>query len=205
MKRNSDCVSDTDNGIFVDGRINGNSVSVTKDADGNVTAVGFLYQPTGSNAFLLHVEPDPPTVPAPSFLASFGQMWGSAIKGMNVFRDPTSRDERDMQRQTLLLGSFMGPEEEEGSLVGLTRWGWKGAGKWRAALKILTKPGTHELLEGILPTVEEATEMITETGGTIDRIEEHAPGDVSPHTYPHINYTTAEGQQATVRILKLPF
>jgi len=104
-----------------------------------------------------------------------------------------------------LLGSFVGPEEEEGSLAGLTRWGWKGGAKWRAALQVLTKPGTHELLAGIVPTVEEATEMIEQTGGTIDRIEQHVPGGVSPHTYPHINYTTAEGEKAAVKVVALPF
>jgi RHS repeat-associated protein len=200
-----DCDSKTDNGIFVDGRINGGSVSVTKDSDGYVTAVGFLYTPTGTNTLLLHLESDPPTIRESSFLRGAGQMFGGIVKGMNLFHDPTSSQERYSQKQALLLGSFVGPEEEEGSLAGLTRWGWKGGAKWRAALQVLTKPGTHELLAGIVPTVEEATEMIEQTGGTIDRIEQHVPGGVSPHTYPHINYTTAEGEKAAVKVVALPF
>jgi hypothetical protein len=46
--------------------------------------------------------------------------------------------------------------------------------------------------------------MIEESGGTIDRIEEgHGAGSVSPHDYPHINYTTASGLKATVQIQKV--
>jgi hypothetical protein len=62
-------------------------------------------------------------------------------------------------------------------------------------------PWIHEIVEGIVPTLEKAKQLIRSAGGTIDRIEEgHAVGGVSEHTYPHINYTTASGSRATVRV-----
>jgi RHS repeat-associated protein len=200
-----DCLSPNDNGIYVDGRIVGSSVAVTRDSDGNVSAISFAYNPTGTNGIILHPEQDPAISPSPSFWSGFGQMWADGVKGTYLpFRDPTSSGESNQQRITFLLGSMIGPEEEEGTLAGLTRWGWKGAAKWRALMKIVRTPGTHEALEGLVPTFEEAKELIQEAGGTIDRVEEHAPGGVSPHAYPHINYTTASGQTATLRIQRLP-
>jgi hypothetical protein len=83
----------------------------------------------------------------------------------------------------------------------LSRWGWSGARKYRAALETLKRPGTHEALEGMVPTLDEAKALIRASGGTIDRIEKgHAIGGVSRHTYLHINYTTASGAKATIRI-----
>jgi len=65
----------------------------------------------------------------------------------------------------------------------------------------LRQAGTHETLNGKVPTKAEAIEMIKESGGTIDRIEEaHGPDSVSTHDYPHINYTTAGDQKATVKV-----
>ncbi len=82
-----------------------------------------------------------------------------------------------------------------------TRWGWTGTKKFLAAVRLLKQPGTHEAVEGIVPTLEEARELIRQAGGTIDRIEEgHAVGGVSEHTYPHINYTTPSGSIATVKV-----
>jgi hypothetical protein len=90
---------------------------------------------------------------------------------------------------------------EESATSALTRWGWTGTKKFLAAVRTLKQPGTHELVEGIVPTVEEAKQLIQKAGGTVDRIEEgHAVGGVSEHTYPHINYTTASGSKATVRV-----
>jgi RHS repeat-associated protein len=199
-----DCASDTDNGIFVDGRIVGNSVWVSKDSDGTVTGVSFLYNPNGTDVLLLHPEWNIATAgPRLSVWDSFK----ASLKGMEPFHDPTSNVEKGQQQATYLLGSLIGPigDEEEAATLGLTRWGWKGAAKWRNAIRALAKPGTKLTLEGIVPTVEEASAMIKEAGGTIEReVEEHAPGGVSSHTYPHINYTTAEGQKATLRVQRLP-
>jgi RHS repeat-associated protein len=86
----------------------------------------------------------------------------------------------------------------------LTRWGWEEGAKHRTAVKQLAKeslsPITHESVGGIIPTAEEATEMIGKGGGKVLRVEAgHAPA-VSTHTYPHINYVTKGGTKATVRI-----
>jgi RHS repeat-associated protein len=83
----------------------------------------------------------------------------------------------------------------------MTPWGWSGSAKWRAAMSELQSAGTHEDLQGIVPTQGQATEMIQQSGGTVDRVEgPHASGGISTHTYDHINYTTADGQKATIRI-----
>ena len=57
----------------------------------------------------------------------------------------------------------------------------------------------------IVPTVDEAADLITQGKGIIDRIEDaHPPGGESTHTYPHINYTTASGKKGTVRVQAPP-
>ena len=81
-----------------------------------------------------------------------------------------------------------------------TPWGWSGAKPYRTAKNQLQQPGTHETLNGIIPTREEAKRMIEESGGEVLRTEEaHLPQN-STHTYPHINYKTAGGKPATVRV-----
>jgi RHS repeat-associated protein len=87
------------------------------------------------------------------------------------------------------------------SAVVMTQWGWSGSKAYREARNQLKQPGTHENLGGKVPTQDEAVQMIEESGGTIDRIEEgHGPDSVSSHNQPHINYTTAGGDKATVII-----
>jgi RHS repeat-associated protein len=87
------------------------------------------------------------------------------------------------------------------SAVIMTQWGWSGSKPYRDAVKQLEQPGTHENLGGKVPTQDEAVQMIRESGGEIDRIEEgHGPESVSSHNEPHINYTTANGAKATVYI-----
>jgi hypothetical protein len=85
----------------------------------------------------------------------------------------------------------------------LTQWGWNSQQPYRQARKEMDQPGTHQALNGKVPTQEEAVRMIEENGGKIDRmdIEGHPPGGVSDHTYPHINYTTSSGVKATVKVL----
>jgi RHS repeat-associated protein len=83
----------------------------------------------------------------------------------------------------------------------MTTWGWSGSPAYNDAVNELRQAGTHETLGGKVPTQAEASKMIEESGGTVDRIEEgHGPGSVSTHSYPHINYTTASGLKATVQI-----
>jgi RHS repeat-associated protein len=87
------------------------------------------------------------------------------------------------------------------SAVFMTQWGWSGSKAYRDAVKQLKQPGTHENLGGKVPTQDEAVQMIEESGGSIDRIEEgHGPESVSSHKGPHINYTTASGDKATIII-----
>lgn len=103
-------------------------------------------------------------------------------------------------KTNLAMAAIPGGAEGE-ILEGLTRWGWAGTKKFLAAVRLLKQPGTHEAIEGIVPTLEEAKALIQKAGGTIDRIEEgHAVGGVSEHTYPHINYTTPSGAKATVQV-----
>jgi hypothetical protein len=53
-----------------------------------------------------------------------------------------------------------------------------------------------------VPTRAQAKQMIEDAGGKVIRGEEtgHAPGGNSPHTYPHINYETAQGMKGTIRV-----
>ncbi len=81
----------------------------------------------------------------------------------------------------------------------MTQWGWSGTKPYRDAMNQLKQAGTHENLGGKVPTREEATRMIRESGGLVERQDPgHTPGGVSTHTEPHINYTTASGEKATV-------
>ena len=103
-------------------------------------------------------------------------------------------------KTNLAMAAIPGGAEGE-VLEGLTRWGWAGTKKFLAAVRLLKQPGTHNAIEGIVPTLEEAKALIQKAGGTIDRIEEgHAVGGASEHTYPHINYTTPSGAKATVEV-----
>ncbi len=84
----------------------------------------------------------------------------------------------------------------------MTQWGWNKTQAYLRAKAEISQAGTHETLNGKVPTTNEAVRMIEETGGKIDRmdLEGHPPGGVSDHTYPHINYTTSAGVKATVRV-----
>ena len=91
----------------------------------------------------------------------------------------------------------------------LTPWGWRGQPSYNDALKKLNQPntpqGTTDLPEGVdgkVPTRTQAKQMIEDAGGKVIRGEEtgHAPGGNSPHTYPHINYETAQGMKGTIRV-----
>jgi hypothetical protein len=85
----------------------------------------------------------------------------------------------------------------------LTKWGWEGSAKHRSALRELAAEAneaiTHTDVGGIIPTRVEAERLIYQAGGKIERIQKaHPPG--KGHTFPHINYTTAGGTKATVRV-----
>lgn len=87
-----------------------------------------------------------------------------------------------------------------------TRWGWEEGAKHRAAVRQVgmesKRPVTHTRVGGVVPTQDEAIALIRAAGGKVERIdiEGHAPGGISTHTTPHINYTTKGGTKATVVI-----
>ena len=82
----------------------------------------------------------------------------------------------------------------------MTPWGWNGTPPYQQALKELEQPGTHETLNGRVPMRGEAERMIKDSGGRVLRAEPpHRPGR-STHNYYHINYETAGGEQATVKV-----
>ena len=84
----------------------------------------------------------------------------------------------------------------------MTTWGWSGSQPYKDAVNELKQGGTHETLNGKVPTRDEAIKMIEESGGTVDRQEYvgHGFGSESTHDYPHINYYTEGNVKATVRI-----
>jgi hypothetical protein len=69
----------------------------------------------------------------------------------------------------------------------------------KAAVKQLQRAGTHQTVVGMKLTRQEAEKLIALAGGTVQRIERaHAAG--TGHAFDHINYITATGQKATVRV-----
>ena len=75
------------------------------------------------------------------------------------------------------------------------------------AINVVKGAGTHEVLEvtgelgkkiNIIPTRQEAEKLIAYAGGRIERIEKAHQG--AGHAYAHINYLTAKGEKATIRV-----
>ncbi len=96
----------------------------------------------------------------------------------------------------------------EAELPELTPWGWTGQQAYRQAVAKLRTPNTGEGTVNLraadlgnkLPTVKQAERMIRDAGGSLARgPESHAPGGVSTHTYPHINYTVG-GIKGTIEV-----
>jgi len=84
----------------------------------------------------------------------------------------------------------------------MTQWGWNNSAAYRQARAQIDQPGTHQTVNGKVPTRQEAVKMIEENGGKVQRIEgAHGPDSVAAeHNFSHINYTTSSGVKATVRI-----
>jgi len=79
--------------------------------------------------------------------------------------------------------------------------GWHGDSTWKGNVKTVKNGGTIESLNGGIPTEAEAKQLIDEAGGKVVRVQPaHPEGGISTHTYNHINYTTASGARATIRI-----
>jgi hypothetical protein len=88
----------------------------------------------------------------------------------------------------------------------MTQWGWQNSPAWNEAAKVIGNAGHKSTIMDLgqkIPTAAEARKMIEATGGKVLRIEEHEPGGVSTHTFPHVNYETQSGNSATVRIQSL--
>lgn len=84
---------------------------------------------------------------------------------------------------------------------GIDGKGWKGDKTWKSNVKQAEESGTIEKVNDTIPTQQEAIDLINESKGKVIRIEgPHSEGGVSPHTYPHINYETANGVKGTIRI-----
>ena len=83
---------------------------------------------------------------------------------------------------------------------GVGEHGWRGDQTWRADVNTVRNGGTIESFNGRIPTKQQAIDMINEAGGRVVRIE--APHSApNPHTFHHINFTTACGARGTIRIL----
>lgn len=76
--------------------------------------------------------------------------------------------------------------------------GWRGDESWRHAVRQVDQGGTIESIAGVVPTLEEALDLIAEAAGTVKRIEDaHSPPN--PHQYPHVNYATSGGLRGTIK------
>lgn len=79
--------------------------------------------------------------------------------------------------------------------------GWFGDKTWRNNVNTVRSGGTIKSLDGGIPTIKQATQMIEQSGGTVLRTESaHLPPN--PHTFNHINYLTYNGNKGTIRILE---
>ena len=79
--------------------------------------------------------------------------------------------------------------------------GWIGDKTWRKNVSTVGNGGTITSLNGGVPTQSQAIQLITQSGGTILRIE-GAHQFPNPHNYPHINYVTENGTKGTIKIFE---
>ena len=87
------------------------------------------------------------------------------------------------------------------NLRGVGGKGWVGDKTWRANVAEVAKGGDVKLLNGAIPTKNEAIRLINQSGGTVLRIEggHEFP---NPHNFPHINYETIDGVKGTIQIFE---
>ena len=79
--------------------------------------------------------------------------------------------------------------------------GWVGDKTWRENVSTVGKGGTITSLNGGVPSIAQAVQLINESGGTVIRIEGAHPFP-NPHIYPHINYVTSTGVKGTIKIFE---
>ena len=105
-------------------------------------------------------------------------------------------------------GSPGGAQPRAGTPTGVGGRGWRGDATWRNAVKSIRNAHKNATLDAndlgtsVRPTLEEARDLIDQAGGNIVRedLAGHPPGGVSTHLDPHINFTTASGNKATIYI-----
>jgi RHS repeat-associated protein len=84
-----------------------------------------------------------------------------------------------------------------------TPWGWTGQKPWKDAAKALQSAGTHMNLNGTVPTLDQAMELLEEAGVDLNSPEvrlEEGHGPPNPHDFPHINYPAPNGGKGTIQI-----
>ncbi len=96
-------------------------------------------------------------------------------------------------------GGKSGSSGNSGNARGIGGKGWRGDKAWRDAVNTVDRGGTIPDINGKIPTVKEATDLIKAAGGKIDRIDQPHPFP-NPHNFPHINYTTRSGKKGTIAI-----
>ena len=81
-----------------------------------------------------------------------------------------------------------------------TPWGWTNSKPYREAVETLNEAKDHMDINKIVPTEQQAKELIKAGGGKIERVDHVGHASPNPHTYPHINYLTRSGHRASIRI-----
>ena len=76
--------------------------------------------------------------------------------------------------------------------------GWRGDATWRAS--VANVQGGGDIRLRTTPTRQEAVDLLTKAGANVLRIEPGHQGGRSTHTYPHINFTTANGGRGSIEI-----
>ncbi len=80
--------------------------------------------------------------------------------------------------------------------------GWRGDKTWRENVKTVSEGGNIESINGIIPTEQEAIDLIEAAGGTYLRTE-NGHASPNPHYYRHVNYLTADGKKGAIRIQEI--
>jgi RHS repeat-associated protein len=87
-----------------------------------------------------------------------------------------------------------------GSIVPKTRWGYKGTSSYSKVVnEVRYNQNTLEEVGGVIPTRQEAEQLIADAGGQVLRVERGHPTP-NPHNYPHINYTIDGKHVVTIRV-----
>jgi hypothetical protein len=125
-----------------------------------------------------------------------------ATRGVIVEAVPVSRTASQQALDRMAIAAAQRLAAREARIVAMQRGiggrGWRGDMNWRNAVRTVERGGTIEAIDGQIPTVQEALDLIQQSRGVVNRIEgPHLPPN--PHQYSHINYTTESGCRGTLR------